>query len=216
MRDKLTTRASLRGLYAITPSGLDETRLITNAEAALRGGTRIVQFRDKTRDSALQHHLALTLRALTRRFNALLIINDNLPLALSSDADGVHLGGTDGDLAKARRQLGPNKILGASCYADFEQARAAVQAGADYIAFGAVFASPTKPHAVRADLSLFERSRRELAIPTCAIGGITERNAPSVVASGADMLAVITDLFEAPNIEERARAFQLLFPGEPD
>ena len=175
-----------------------------------------MQFRDKTSDSAMQRKTALALRALTRRFNALLIINDSLPLALESDADGVHLGGTDGDLAEAREKLGPNKILGASCYADFELARAAAQMGADYVAFGAVFASPTKPEAVRADLSLFTRSRRELAVPTCAIGGITARNAASVIGAGADMLAVITDLFEAPNIEAQARDFQRLFPGESD
>jgi thiamine-phosphate pyrophosphorylase len=162
--------------------------------------------------------MALSLRAATREFGALLIVNDSLPLALDVEADGVHLGGEDGDLAAARAALGDDGILGASCYADFEHARAAARSGADYVAFGAVFASPTKPRAVRADLSLFARCRAELGLPACAIGGITRENAAAVVAAGADMLAVISDIFQADGldaIEARARAYQALFQGEP-
>lgn len=205
----------LAGLYAITPGGLGTADLMVRVEGALRGGTRILQYRDKTNDAAQQKEIAGNLRSLCRRFGALLIINDNLPLALAVDADGVHLGGDDGDLASARLALGPNRILGASCYADFERARTAVKHGADYVAFGAMFASPTKPHAARADLSLLGRCRDELQTPACAIGGITRNNAAPVVVAGADMLAVITDLFEAPNVEERARAYQPFFQGEP-
>ena len=208
-------RTIMRGLYAITPDGLREADLIARVEATLKGGASILQYRDKTSPATQQADVAGELRALCRRFGALLIINDNLPLALSVDADGVHLGSDDGDLAAARRRIGPDKILGASCYADFDRARAAALAGADYVAFGAVFASPTKPHAVRADLSLFGRCRRELQLPACAIGGITRDNAAPVVAAGADMLAVITDLFEAPDIEARARAYLPFFEGEP-
>ncbi len=208
-------RQLLRGLYAITPDGLGEADLIARAQAALRGGARILQYRDKTNPVSRQTNVSRELRALCRRFGALFIINDNLPLTLAVDADGVHLGSDDGDLAAARRQLGPDKILGASCYANFDRARASGLAGADYVAFGAVFASPTKPHAVRADLSLFGRCRRELQLPACAIGGITLDNASSVIAAGADMLAVITDLFDAPDIETRARAYVPLFEGEP-
>lgn len=207
-------RQLLRGLYAITPDGLGEADLIARVESALRGGAGILQYRDKTNPVSRQADVARELRALCRTFGALLIINDDVALALSADADGVHLGGDDGDLAAARRQLGPDKILGASCYADFDRARAAAAAGADYVAFGAVFASPTKPHAVRADLSLFGRCRRELKLPACAIGGITRDNAPPVVNAGADMLAVISDLFEARDIEARARTYLPLFEGE--
>ncbi len=208
-------RAILRGLYAITPDGLREADLIARVEATLKGGAKILQYRDKTSPATQQVDVAGELRTLCRRFGALLIINDNLPLALSVDADGVHLGSDDGDLGAARRQLGPDKLLGASCYADFDLARTAAEAGADYVAFGAVFASPTKPHAVRADLSLFNRCRRELQLPACAIGGITLDNAAAVAAAGADMLAVITDLFNAQDIEARARAYLPLFEGEP-
>ncbi len=207
-------RQLLRGLYAITPDGLGEADLIARVEAALRGGAGILQYRDKTNPASRQADVARELRALCRRFGALLIINDNLPLALSTDADGVHLGSDDGDLAAARQLLGPDKLLGASCYADFDRAHSAAAAGADYVAFGAVFASPTKPHATRADLSLFGRCRRELRLPACAIGGITRENAASVVMAGADMLAVISDLFEARDIEARARAYLPLFEGE--
>ena len=205
----------LAGLYAITPSGLGAADLMIRVESALRGGARILQYRDKANGAAQQKEIAGNLRSLCRHFGALLIINDDLPLALAVDADGVHLGGDDGDLASARLTLGPDRILGASCYADFERARSAAKHGANYVAFGAMFASPTKPHAVRADLSLLERCRDELQTPVCAIGGITLNNAAPVVAAGANMLAVITDLFEAPNVEERARAYQPFFQGEP-
>lgn len=210
-------RHELRGLYAITPDGLDEAGLMVRVDAVLRGGAKFLQYRDKTGDAARQRATALALRAATRAAGALLIINDSLPLALAVDADGVHLGGDDGDLAAARRALGPDRILGASCYADLGLARTAVEAGADYVAFGAVFASPTKPDTVRADLSLFGSCRRELGVPACAIGGITLDNAAAVIAAGADMLAVISDLFtaeEAADSEARARAYLPLFNGE--
>ncbi|WP_153109576.1 thiamine phosphate synthase [Propionivibrio limicola] len=206
---------NLRGLYAITPDTLDDEHLLIRAEAALRGGARILQFRDKHRPVGDRPGIARALQTLCRRFDTLFIINDDLPLALALGADGVHLGSDDGDLIAARQALGPERILGASCYANFELARQAVAAGADYVAFGAVFGSPTKPHAPRAPLALFERGQRELSVPSCAIGGITLENAPAVIAAGADMLAVITDLFDAPDIEARAGAYQSLFEGEP-
>lgn len=204
-------KPELRGLYAITPDAADAARLLADVAAALQGGCRLVQWRDK--QSAMDERLARAraLRALTRRHGARLIVNDDLALAVLIDADGVHLGAGDGDLRAARAILGPDKLLGASCYADFAAAAAAVAAGVDYIAFGAVQPSSTKPGAAPAPLSLFARARRELRIPCCAIGGITLANAPSVLAGGADLLAVISDLFTAPDIAERATAYQHLF-----
>ena len=207
-------RCLLRGLYAITPDGIDKNVLLIRVEAALRGGAKVVQYRDKVCTAVEQTEMAHALRMLCRRFNAVFIVNDDLDLALAVDADGVHLGGNDGDLAAARQLLGPDKLLGASCYANFDLACAAVEAGADYVAFGAVYPSSTKPHAVRAPLSLFGRCRDELGIPSCAIGGLNLDNAPALVAAGADMLAVITNLFEAPDIESRAGCFQQFFEGE--
>lgn len=207
----------LAGLYAITPALADEAQLVAAAQAALGGGARLLQLRDKSGDAARRRRLATALRESCREHGALLIINDDLALALEVDADGVHLGADDGDLAAARRALPPGRILGASCYADFETARAAVAAGADYVAFGAVCASPTKPQAARAPLALFARCQAELGVPACAIGGITLAAAPAIVAAGATMLAVISDLFAdhsaAADIAARAAAYQRLFRG---
>ena len=201
----------LRGLYAITPEEADEARLIALAGAAVRGGAALLQLRDKTNDAARRRRLATALQALCREHAARFIVNDDLELALAVNADGVHLGADDGDLAAARRALPAGKLLGASCYADFETARRAVALGADYVAFGAVCPSPTKPDAVRAPLDLFTRCRAELQVPACAIGGISLTEAPRIVAAGADLLAVITDLFAAPDIARRASDYQRIF-----
>jgi thiamine-phosphate pyrophosphorylase len=145
--------------------------------------------------------------ALARRYNVPVIVNDDVELALEVDAAGAHLGRDDGDLPAARGRLA-GKILGASCYNDAALARSVVRAGADYVAFGSVFPSPTKPAAVRAPLSLFSL---DLGVPRAAIGGITLQNARSVVDAGADLLAVITDLFDAPDIAQRAAQYRELF-----
>jgi thiamine-phosphate pyrophosphorylase len=205
----------LRGLYAITPDGLDAQTLAARLEAALQGGVRIVQYRDKTSPAATRREIAGALQALCRRYGARFVVNDDLALALALGADGVHLGGDDGDLAAARRALGPDKLLGASCYADFELAGAAAAAGADYVAFGAVYPSPTQPLAPPAPLHLFSRCRDELGLPACAIGGITLDNAPALIAAGAGLLAVISDLFAARDVAARALAFARLFEENP-
>jgi thiamine-phosphate pyrophosphorylase len=204
-------RHTLRGLYAITPEGLSVATLLARVGAALSGGAAIIQYRDKRPDEAGRAEAARALLSLCKPFGARLLINDDLALALAVDADGVHLGAADGDLRAARQALAPGRLLGASCYADFERARAAVSAGADYVAFGAVHASSTKPLAQRAPLSLFARCRAELRLPACAIGGITVDNAAPLLAAGADMLAVISDLFEAPDVAARAAAYDQLF-----
>jgi thiamine-phosphate pyrophosphorylase len=190
----------LRGLYAITPDG---PSIEEKVRLALEGGVAFLQYRRKVRATGDE---AETLLALCRRHGVPFIVNDDLELALQIGADGVHLGRGDGDLRAARARMG-NKLLGASCYDRPDLARAAIAAGVDYVAFGSVFASPTKPAAVRAPLSLFS----DLAIPSCAIGGITLQNAPQVIAAGADMLAVISDLFDAPDIKGRAAAYRKLF-----
>lgn len=203
--------ARLRGLYAVTPERADGGALLADVEAALAGGCRVVQLRDKLSPMAERLARARALRAATLRHGALLLINDDLALCRLVDADGVHLGRDDGDLALARRLLGPEKILGASCYADLARAQAAEQAGADYVAFGAAFPSPTKPEAENATVDLFFRAKTALTVKVCAIGGITAANAPTLLAAGADLLAVITDLFSAPDIAARAAAYQRLF-----
>jgi thiamine-phosphate pyrophosphorylase len=192
----------LRGLYALTPEGGDVERKV---RLALEGGVALLQYRSKTPDRARAQRVV----RLAREFAVPVIINDDVALALELGADGAHLGRADGDLASARQRLG-KKLLGASCYNDPARARAAVDAGADYVAFGSVFASPTKPAAVRAPLALFEDARA-LGVPLAAIGGITLDNAPGLIAAGADLLAVISDLFDAPDIRQRARDYGKLF-----
>lgn len=206
MRDR-----RLSGLYAVTPDAADENHLLAMADAALAGGARLLQYRDKAAAAGRRRRLADALCAACRRRGALFIVNDDPVLALACGADGVHLGADDGDLAAVRRELPAGMLLGASCYADFARARTAVASGADYVAFGAVCSSPTKPQSTQAPLELFARCRTELAAPACAIGGITLATAPAVVAAGADMLAIITGLFGAPDIARRAADFQQLF-----
>lgn len=207
-------RPELRGLYAITPDEADDARLFALATAALAGGCKWLQYRDKIADEAGRQHRAAQLAALCRIHGAGLIVNDDIDLALAVDAAGVHLGRDDGDLAAARARLG-QRLLGVSCYADFALAQAAVAAGADYVAFGAVFPSPTKPQAVRAPLELFARAAAELPVPACAIGGIALDNARPVIAAGAALIAVITDLFAAADVRLRAAALQALFEEKP-
>lgn len=201
----------LRGLYVVTPEGLSQKQLMRHVRAALTGGAALVQYRDKQAGRDERRETACALRAVCREFAVPLLINDDLALALAVDADGVHLGTGDGDWRAARQRLGANRLLGTSCHADLALAREAVLAGADYVAFGAFFPSPTKPLAVRADLSLLGRCREEFGTPVCAIGGITLENAPALLAAGADLLAVISDVFSAPDVLTQAAAYQHLF-----
>ena len=200
----------LAGLYAITP---DEPRtgiLIVKVGQALSGGASVVQYRNKTAGSELRREQAHALVALCRAAGTPLIVNDDIELALALDADGVHLGADDGDLAEARARLPRGKLLGASCYDRIESARAAVQAGVDYVAFGSVFDSGTKPDAVRAPLAIFADARRSIALPLVAIGGITLENAAQVFAAGADAVAVISAVFDAADVAGRAAGFTRL------
>ena len=197
----------MRGLYAITPDTADTEELLRKVEPALKAGVAMLQYRNKVISKDKRLLQAKALAPLARGYGVPFIVNDDVEIALAVGANGAHLGKDDGNLAAARGQLA-GRILGISCYNDPEKARAAVGAGADYVAFGSVFPSPTKPDAVRAPLSLFQH---KLGIPLCAIGGITLENAPTLIAAGASLLAVITDLFDAPDIAARAAAYRELF-----
>lgn len=201
----------IRGLYAVTPDEADTGTLLDKAACALRGGAAVLQYRNKTATAALKRQQAAALAALCHAHKAIFIVNDDAGLALEVDAHGVHLGGEDGDLAETRRRIGPAKLLGASCYNRMELAIAAKAAGADHIAFGAAFTSPTKPAAVNAPIDLYRRAAAEIGLPVVAIGGITLENAGTLIAAGVDAVAVITDLFGAQDIEQRAVAFKALF-----
>ncbi|MFT3734257.1 MAG: thiamine phosphate synthase [Rhodocyclaceae bacterium] len=200
-----------RGLYLVTPDQNDTGHLLALTEAALRGGAVCVQYRHKTASESLRQEQAKALRALTREHDVALIINDDAALARSVEADGVHLGRDDGDIAALRAVLGEHFLIGASCYNDFERARRAAQAGASYVAFGAMFPSLTKPEAVAAPLELIGRARSELSVPVACIGGITVDNAPVLAAAGADWLAVITDIYAARDPQAQAARFAALY-----
>ena len=204
-------KRKLAGLYAITPDTPGTETLVRNVAHALRGGAAVVQYRNKAAVPDLRWEQGQALALLCREANACFIVNDDVALALELDADGVHLGAEDGDLVMARRQLGPGKLLGASCYDRIDLAETAVQAGVDYLAFGSVFGSITKPVAVRAPLSLFAQAHRRFSLPLVAIGGINLQNAPQVFAAGADAVAVISALFDAGDIAERATEFTRLY-----
>jgi thiamine-phosphate pyrophosphorylase len=205
----MTTR-TLRGLYAVTPEALGGAALFRAAEAVCSGGAVLLQYRNKSRDAALRRAEADALRAITTVCGTLFIINDDVELARAVGADGVHVGRDDGDPAAARARLGGRAIVGVSCYDDPALARAAQRAGADYVAFGAMFASATKPSAPPADIGRFAEVAG-LGVARCAIGGITLERAPTLIAAGADLLAVVSDLFDARDISAQARAYARLF-----
>ena len=205
-------KRTLRGLYVITEDRPPHTRpLLSGVESALRGGARIVQYRDKSDEAGRRLDEARRLRQLCHRYDALLLINDDVRLAANAGADGVHLGRDDADIAAARRQLPAGALIGVSCYNEFALARRAAGQGASYLAFGSFHPSPTKPQAARAQPELLQRARRELSLPTVAIGGISPENGAALVNAGADMLAVISAVFAAPDVEIAARAFTACF-----
>ncbi len=204
----------LRGLYAITDSQLlAGGRLLPYVEAALKGGARLLQYRDKSSDEARRLREAEALRELCARHGAQLIINDDAELAARLGV-GLHLGQGDGSLAAARALLGRKAIIGATCHARLDLAEQAIREGASYVAFGRFFDSNTKPGAPAASLELLAQARQLAGLPIVAIGGVTLDNAPSLIAHGASLVAVIHALFSAENaaeVERRAHAFSALF-----
>lgn len=206
-----------RGLYAITDSALiPGERLVPAVAAAIQGGAVMVQYRDKGEDRARRLWEAQDLANLCRPLGVPLIINDDVELARAVAADGVHLGRDDADILSARDALGPDAIIGLSCYNQLERALAAEQAGADYVAFGSFFPSPTKPQALKAEAELLHAAKARIGLPVVAIGGITADNGAQLVAAGADLLAVISELFGAEDIRAAAEKISRLFdkPGE--
>lgn len=201
----------MHGLYAITPDEANTIVLLAKVEAALKGGISLLQYRNKQANFDLQTYQIRAIQPLCKKYNVPLIINDSVDLCLMLGADGVHLGADDGNIVEVKSKLGANKILGASCYNRFDLALIAEQAGATYVAFGACFASSTKPHAPVASLELFQQAKARLHTPTVAIGGISLDNAPQVITSGANAIAVINAIFNADDVESAAQQFTHLF-----
>ena len=197
----------LAGIYLLTPDvGPHPFETVLNVvQQSLDAGVGAIQYRDKTADAAQRLDRASQLVAMTRAAGALLIVNDDVEIATSSGADGVHIGRDDGDLANARRRL-PDQLVGVSCYNEFERARAAIAGGADAVAFGAMYPSVTKPAAVRAPLSLLTNAHAAWRYQSIiAIGGINPDNVATVAAAGADAAAVLDAIFGAKNPASAAR-----------
>jgi thiamine-phosphate pyrophosphorylase len=201
-------------LYAITDSQLmPAEKLFLGVDAALKGGCRRVQYRDKSNNQVKRLSDALQLLALCNQYHAELIINDDVELCLAINAHGVHLGQGDGDVKAARQFLGETKIIGVTCHDSIDLAEKAVADGASYIAFGRFFSSNTKPDACPAPLDLLTQAKQRFPqIPVAAIGGITLENAPQILNAGADWIAVCHSLFSAENIEAQANLFNSFTP----
>lgn len=204
---------TLRGLYGITSESIcaDGMRLLASVEAAVLGGARILQYRDKRAPTDLRRRRARLLVGLCHRLGARLIVNDDPNLAQDVGADGVHLGATDPPIAAARRLLGPRAIIGASCGPSLERARTAADAGADYLAFGRFYPSRTKPQAPPAQAEILVAARSEFNLPLCAIGGITPANAAPLIAAGADLIATVEGLFGVIDVRGAAASYAKLF-----
>lgn len=203
-----------RGLYAITPDDANTDRLLERVDEVLRAGATWLQYRNKAAEPGLRARQARALQPLCRRHGVPLIVNDDWRLAAAIDADGAHLGESDGELQAARSAMGAEAILGASCYDDARLASRAVAAGASYVAFGAFFVSPTKPHARQASPALLVVTAA-LPVPRVAIGGITPDNARSLVDAGADLIAVISGVFDTPDPAAATRAYLSCFEEAP-
>ncbi len=204
------------GLYGITDSTLmpDTETMLTRVSAAIEGGMNILQYRDKSQDEGKRLVQASKLKKLCSEAGVLFLINDDVALAQACGADGVHLGQSDEEQDNARRILGQDAVIGITCEDSLELAKTARDKGADYIAFGRFFPSQTKPDARPAPLSLLREARQQLSLPIVAIGGITRDNAPQLVDAGADILAVVNDLFSPEDLAEitsRAAAYQTCF-----
>jgi len=197
----------IRGLYVITDKKLiPRDRFFETVEKALRGGADVLQLREKDTPIAEQISLARRLRDLTREYGIPFIVNDFPEVALRSGADGVHIGRGDVSLEEARRILGRHAVIGVSCYGGVEEALDLERRGADYVAFGAVFPTPTKEDApLMGSLDILREAREKLKIPVVAIGGINKENVEEVLKAGVDAVAVVSAVFGADDPERAAR-----------
>jgi thiamine-phosphate pyrophosphorylase len=200
-----------QGVYAITDGPRDD--LFAAVEAALAGGVRLLQYRDKTTDTERRRAEAAELASICARYEVPLIVNDDVPLALEVGA-GVHLGREDVSIAEARAALGPDAIIGVSCYGSVDRARQLKAEGANYLALGAMYPSTTKPHAAVVSHDVLTQAKA-LGLPIVAIGGITPDNGRVLIDAGADYLAVVSAIFAAADIQTATRQFANLFDPRP-
>lgn len=206
----------MQGLYLITPNWDDTARLLDLSEQALaaaapRQGIALLQYRHKEAGAALRHEQATALLALCRRYGVPFIVNDYVDLCVEIGADGVHVGGTDADVAAVRARLGPDRLVGASCYGDLPRALDAQAAGASYVAFGGFYPSRVKQYAVTTRPDILDEARAAIRVPTVVIGGMTPLNAAPLVARGAGMVAAISSVYQAESVADAVGQFLALY-----
>ncbi len=201
----------MKGLYIVTPDWDDTDRLATVTEQALQGGAALVQYRHKTADAAQRLEQATRLLALCRRHRIPFIVNDYVDLCLALDADGIHVGGTDAPVADVRRMVGPDKIVGASCYGSLELAEEAQQAGASYVALGGFYPSRVKVYPVTTPVATITQAKHRWPLPVVVIGGMTVENSPPLITAGADMVAAVSAVYQADDPRATAAHFARLF-----
>ena len=201
----------IKGLYAITPDSADLNTLIQKTQLAIEGGAFMVQYRSKILNRDVKMQQCAAILRLCREYDVPCIVNDDVEICRVLKADGVHLGEKDDNIAEVRHILGEDAIIGSSCYDQLNRAKQAQKEGASYVAFGAVFPTPTKPNAPRATLELLREAKSEIQIPIVAIGGITMNNAHDVIETGIDAIAVITNLYESNSIKETAETLSQMF-----
>ena len=205
----LTSR--LAGLYLVTPDWDDTDQLIGATEQALLGGASIVQYRHKLATMALREEQASALQVLCRQFNVPFIVNDHIELCLQLDADGVHVGDTDISVAAARKVLGADKIVGASCYGDLDLAHSAFWSNASYVAFGGFYPSRVKKYPVTTSANIVSSACAAIPLPNVVIGGMNVENCQPLIEAGADMVAAISSVYLAIDPQAAAREFVQLF-----
>ncbi len=201
----------MKGLYLVTPDWHDTEALIKATEIALTVGVGLLQYRHKTASGELRLEQASALLKLCRQHNVPFIVNDHIDLCIALDADGIHVGGTDASVAVVRTLIGKDKILGASCYGDFDLAEQAQITDASYVAFGGFYPSRVKKYEVSTPASIVSKAKSELTVPVCVIGGMTPENAKPLVKEGADMVAAISSVYNAADIATAVREFAALF-----
>lgn len=183
----------ISGIYAITPNKTPNLDLIKRT--IIRHNIGILQYRHKTTDALVKLSEAKQLQQLCCQYNTLFIINDDIDLARKINADGVHLGKNDGSIRYARQQLSENAIIGISCYNKIDLAQNAQNQGANYVAFGVLFPSPTKPDTPHCSLDIIKQAKQILDIPVVGIGGIDFQNQQHAFDAGCDAVAMISALF---------------------
>ena len=203
----------MNGLYLVTPDWDDTAALLARSEEALQAGVALLQYRHKSAGDTLRRAQSGALLALCRRYRTPFIVNDHIELCLELGADGVHLGGTDASVAHARALVGPDLIVGASCYGERALALQAAGEGASYVAYGGFYPSRVKQYAVTTAPDIVDWSRQTIALPVVVIGGMTPENAAPLVARGADLVAAISSVYGAPSPGQAASRFGDLFAG---